>query len=399
MSPISKTINKFFILSGLTIISFSQTCSTALAAFVAAGNQVQNEFFFQHDVTWDFANGAVNPFVVAGPDWRIELESAAAGGGNENLELRVRHLDGPHPLFAGDDIDIDPSPMPPGFYVLNQMGLSRPPVGGLNKQTTLRQFEHPTNRMPHFDTIGLTTSIPNAGMVDVLNRGVHTRTKKGVASFLPILTGEKNITVKFRNGEEQKRAENQSVSPSDGNIITSLSDPGETRIPTSYEVEFTDFITTTTVSLAFPGAINEIPGRIDLDAGFQFFETFDIEIIAPLLLDFDGTDDLFIGVDLGQWLDFQTSFNAFDEFEVVEGTSEALPGYIFSTSPLIDGPNGEFLAANPQDLWTGTGFVGARINGGSETVPEPSSILGLLILGGLGVGSIVNPVSKKTGKA
>ena len=104
----------------------------------------------------------------------------------------------------------------------------------------------------------------------------------------------------------------------------------------------------------------------------------------------DG-DELFVAVDLVKYLASPPTF-AFttspfgSTFDIMNGISPDLPGYLFSKAPISIDPNLGFVISNPADAWTGT----TEIIGEHEVtamVPESTSTLSLLALGTLGAAS------------
>jgi hypothetical protein len=137
-------------------------------------------------------------------------------------------------------------------------------------------------------------------------------------------------------------------------------------------------------SLAFIGNVDGILNELDLGAATSLFTDIG-EFLVPMFAN-DVNDPLYIGVDLGQWLtaiSFGTAFfpSYLDTFNISNGVSSNLPGFLFSTSPL------EFLAGTgwvtsgassfntPLD---GSVYMRATIDG---SVPEPSTLT--LIMAGI----------------
>ena len=335
----------------------------------------QGQDWFHHTWAWDLTNNLVNPFQVAGPSWFVQVES---GGNIANktgtLELNGVHMDRPHYPDAerGDPFQVRID------------GLGRP-LAGKPAQGTARavQVDHPET---HYDVAALSVTIRQQGIAAVSTWGKHNATSQATWSYTPHLAGSITVDASYRTGDNRRVQGNMTVNPLDqpqkqgekgGYVENTLTPAGETRKPTDYIVTFTAN-PTTTMTLAFPGEVNGVPGRLDLAAGFDLFGG---DIIAPMLLDAEAApEDLYVGVNLVEWLSFQTPFSAFDVFDVVDGISDALPGFLFSNVPLSTDGNGGFLA---NSLWSGRVFVAGTVDG--HVVPEPSA----LALVGIGMFSLL----------
>lgn len=89
---------------------------------------------------------------------------------------------------------------------------------------------------------------------------------------------------------------------------------------------------------------------------------------------YNDATNLFIGVNLNEWISHASSFNIGDTFEIINGASSSLPGFIVGVSPIEFSSSHGWTTAN---LYTGSAKVFAAI--GVGVVPEPSSIILLLI--------------------
>jgi hypothetical protein len=125
----------------------------------------------------------------------------------------------------------------------------------------------------------------------------------------------------------------------------------------------------TSTTLAFLGAVDGAPGELDLGSAIDLFIESD-DIIAPMFLDSMGGSDLFVGIDLTQWLSFFSAFIAGDEISFTNGVSDLFPGILIGTSPVIFDPVFGLMTNNPA---TGTFEIVGTIDGG--IVPEPSTLI------------------------
>lgn len=148
-------------------------------------------------------------------------------------------------------------------------------------------------------------------------------------------------------------------------------------VPTDYKITASGSPTTVT-TIAFLGTINGTPAELPLGDFAQLFEG-NADFLLPMLRASDDLTDLFVGVDLTQWLGDPQAFTAGEAFSFVNGVSDALPGFMVGTSAIsFDATSGSFVSADP---YTGNGFVAATIDG--SVIPEPSSLA--LILGSLSI--------------
>ncbi len=156
-----------------------------------------------------------------------------------------------------------------------------------------------------------------------------------------------------------------------------------------------DYLTDLHYIIDDPGVISETAfGFVGGSSGSFFLENYinsslsnlaiinSNEFLAPLLFSSGRSTNLFIGIDLNQWIPSLTQFQAGDSFNFVNGISSSLPGVIVGTTPVSFSSSVGWFTANP---YTGSGFVIAASDG--DTIPEPSSTLGFLALGTLGAAS------------
>jgi hypothetical protein len=151
-------------------------------------------------------------------------------------------------------------------------------------------------------------------------------------------------------------------------------------LPTDYKVTVSGSPITET-TLTFLGTDDGL--RAELPLG-DFTGLFGLDsFIVPMLRAFDDTTDLFVGVDLTEWLSDPRPFAAGDVFSFVNGVDSDLPGFVIGTSPI------DLLSGLITDLFTGDVAVVASIDGEIVPAPEPGSVIllltsliGLTLLGG-----------------
>jgi hypothetical protein len=165
-----------------------------------------------------------------------------------------------------------------------------------------------------------------------------------------------------------------------GPLAATLVDPVHgVGVLTDYELDATGSPTSHT-TLAFLGKVNGTPSELDIDAATSIF-TDSGTFLAPMFTH-ASSSDLYVAVDLTQWLSAPASFmpNPGDTFTVgSDGTNPMLPGFLFSTTPITMAPGGGFMTTSPDA--GDTVIDRATIDG---EIPEPTSLIpsgtGLLIL-------------------
>lgn len=126
-----------------------------------------------------------------------------------------------------------------------------------------------------------------------------------------------------------------------------------------------------TTTLGFLGQVDGAPGELDLGSALDLFSG-SAESFFPMLTDPLG-GDLFVGIDLTQFLSFEPTFHQGDMFNFVSGHSDLLPGVVVGTSPVtFDSATGEFTTAAPA---SGNFEVSGAIDGSAIGVPEPSTMM------------------------
>jgi hypothetical protein len=95
----------------------------------------------------------------------------------------------------------------------------------------------------------------------------------------------------------------------------------------------------------------------------------DNEFFAPGL--YSDTTDIYVSVDLTKWLNNPTVIANGEQINLINGTSEQLPGFLISTSPITFN---ELLGFKTNDPLNGTVTKTGILDG--SAVPEPLTILG-----------------------
>lgn len=130
--------------------------------------------------------------------------------------------------------------------------------------------------------------------------------------------------------------------------------------------------------VGFTGLLNESPSLLPISPLIEYF-VGPKEFFFPAFS--SNTNDLFIGIDLGDWLTADITVEPLQTFDFIDGLNEELPGVFVALTPVIPTSNG-FTAVSP---YTGSVISEGTLDGGITT-PESSSLLGLITLGTIGVG-------------
>lgn len=344
-----------------------------------------NPFMFEFTVDWTFTNTYGEPGHEADPaaaerptnvarnifgtdNWVTILESTAADENfKRDLTLKWVHFTPPPgPPHAGEG----PNPaqskpdFPETYYSLTLEGMQRPAAGFVG-QAKVSQKSHGPHK--HFDVVRLQAYLPPvaAGNGKILAKGEHVGGKLATWSYHALTAGE----IQVKSGG--KRVSRTAVSPADPR------NPYGGDLPegaTDYQVIFAgqgaslpvDPITDTT--LAFLGEVDGSPGQLDLAAAIQLFGGSEF-VQAPMFLDVAQERDLYVAVDLTQWLSFPTPYVLGDAYSFVDGGSELFPGIQISTSPFT---YDSAMGFQSDGLATGEFEIVGTVDG--DYVPEPTTL-------------------------
>lgn len=180
----------------------------------------------------------------------------------------------------------------------------------------------------------------------------------------------------------------------EANVILSGGEKLEFHIPTGL---FTDLLFKVEENVVRPGEIVPLTLKTETHLGFIannndgfFLEDYTAALIStlgvgteyflPNLENFEigGELNIFIGVDLNQWLTSTPQFEIGDTFDFVNGLSNELPGFIAGISPIQFSPTQGWFTEQP---FTGALTTTGTIDGDSMRVPESDSTSYLLFFG------------------
>jgi hypothetical protein len=330
---------------------------------------------FQRSFQYFFGAGGVTP-LVNGANWITNLTDAAGAGGAHNLTVTIQHQ--------------VPAPAGP-LFTFNFPGLTQPALGAVDVLGQAAQLNHGTATDLARATVSVRAGAEPPSAATVITSGVHVAaggTSLGWSlsnpAGNPALTAI-TVTPSYREvgtgntfngpvttlpggipagGTASGTLPAAAVNPANG-ALGRLAD---------YRVQaFGSGNTETT--LAYIGQVNGMLDELDLGSATSLFMGFD-EFLAPMFSRSSG-GDLFVYVDLTQWLSAPSSFlpTPGEVFSIIGGTSSLLPGFLFSTSTIDFVPGTGLVTASP--LNGENVFARAVIDG--QTVPEPSTLAFLSI--------------------
>jgi len=140
----------------------------------------------------------------------------------------------------------------------------------------------------------------------------------------------------------------------------------------------------TDTHLAFLGDVDDVLHEMDLGNAANFLAGQE-EFFAPYLRATDEITDLFVAIDLTQWLISGADFTPGQVFDFDNGLCEDLPGVLVATTPIsfVSGVGYVITAGDSESDeggYSGQAFAAGIIDG--QQVPEPSTIF---LLGGGGL--------------
>ena len=137
--------------------------------------------------------------------------------------------------------------------------------------------------------------------------------------------------------------------------------------PTDYLVVASGSATTQT-ELGYLGTVGDDPTITELELTPLTEMLAPDGFVVPMLRDVSVDVDLYVFVDLLLWLGADATFTPLEEYAVVGGTSDLLPGFFVSTTPVSINPDGSFVGTP----YSGLAFAAAGIDG--HVVPSPPTL-------------------------
>lgn len=340
---------------------------------------------------WDQTTPAGTTGAQGAPNWNVVMTEP---GTPRTLRLALQHLTNPHGETGAPTLTLNAGVIPFG---------SRAAGAGKVAHTGL---DASGNQIAHTDLYRYRVApIPGPGTtatVAVIGKHLSESSRLFQWSFLPpAAAGGLAVTESRANGTINTAVKTATIE-SGGVVTTGVPLPAkltgaETRASgtlgpgaTDYTVRYTigdPFFSDTTLSFITGSAGSFQEEDLGLmtdffvgDEGFFVPELFDANSFAGLSM-----QDLFVAVDLTQWLSFFDPFSVGSSpISISNGTSSQLPGFLIATpmadgsSPITFDPNVGYTVADPSRLFSGNVVIRGVIDG--HVVPEPA-ILMLLIIG------------------
>lgn len=325
--------------------------------------------------SWSFAppEAAPTPPPPGGP-WTVSANTLQAGPGAQ-VSATVQHTPGAPPCDTGEVANSTPMQLTAGSVV-------QPSSGEIFKGAAA-QVTHGNHR----DGSSLLVQVRPAGSLSqVTVTGIHAGKPVSIQPsfqnpFPDFVRG--TITPDYRLGGVVTSGPSVAFTATGGSeadlprFPQFLTEKGVDRgVLSSFQFTFSSSPLSDT-QLAFLGLVDGVFTELDFDLGILLF-TGGAEFMVPGLHN-DATE-LFIGVDLTQWLTSPKTFSPGDVFTFIGGVSLLAPGFLVGTTPVTLGAFG-FETSSP---FTGDAVARAVLDG--QTVPEPGSIV-LLGIGVLALGS------------
>ncbi len=347
----------------------------ALADITIVKPIVNNTSRYQFVANWEFEldvqeNDRIGQ--LNGP-WLVIVDSPQSPDGiNKSLTLNYEHIRAPHgEARTGALREVD-------------MGsFARPAVGTVRKGKAV-QFTHEK----HFDIIRVLAQVPALGNGAITTTGDHTIRQLSTWSALG-LDGDIKVKAKTNTGREYtpQNGNAQKVRPRDhvGGFLDRQAD-GLFLSPDERPAEYTVFAAVggaalpadplSVTSLSFLGEVDGMPAQLDFAAAALAFGFLDEAFLAPVLVDANNLMDMYVAIDLTQFLFFGPTLMESDLFKSFafsgDGTSQELPGILASTTPIMfNEMTGQYETQTP---FAGELMIAGFIDG-RAAIPEPSSLI------------------------
>ncbi len=336
---------------------------------------------FSRTLKWSFADGAEQWPDPGGPapdppldNWDIKLNTTATTPeGLKTLTIKCQHLI--PPVSHGND----DRPNPNKFE--KTLSLSLPSGGNAEVRSAgAKQILHPHDG--HYDFFKYRVSLLGDAGNFVNTEGVHYGQRNPIfwSYHSGITRGTLSMTPSYQDGTLGATVGPFSVTQNNqgfgGEIPPKTTPQGDILYPSDYTMTFVghresgrtvDLVSETTLS--FLGETDTGFEEMDLAGASELFVGMD-EFLVPSLGAIDH--DLFVAVDLTQWLSFPTSFTVGDNVDIVNGHADSLPGFLVSNTPVGFDPVLGFVTSSP---YSGEASIDATIDG---KTPEPSVAVLLL---------------------
>lgn len=297
-------------------------------------------------------------------DWTVTLRSAVSPLPKE-LELGIGHADNCHKRDQFNTLM---------YSSLGTFTATSRAAGGI-------VIQHPANADTHGDVVSWSVRPSTAapGNLFIAVKATHTTNKKTSStaswSYRASALGELFVWGSYPLGDDilifngttrrnRKRKGEIPKAPEVKNAEGEVIQPEQSA--TDWRTQFA-FNPTSDMTLAFvvgaPGTFT----KLELGVATETF-TNEGEYAVPALFDAaPGSTEIYIAVDLVQWLSFPTPYVDDDTFTVTAGSSPDLPGFVFSTTPIPFTAADAYLAPAP---FTGTVTVSGELGSVAGQFPS-----------------------------
>jgi len=331
---------------------------------------------FDYKWTWKFGTGttAEPPENYSG-NWSVGLSTTVYNGTTKTKDLTFtgQHLTKVH------DEDMDK-----GAPVKRMLsGVSRPKPGeDPIKRAGSWIVRHPLMKDgSHRDVYHYRVSLPYIGDGAIQFDGTHSGQSLPTRwSYHPDKDGKYRILVTYQDQTKKDiTGWRDGLKDHPGGYFGNLVVDPVHGAPIEYKGDYDDPGTTST-TLGFIAEDDTGLTRLDLSTGSMLIAD-SAEYFAPIF--FNPAFNLYVGIDLVQWLSFPTSYNSFDQVDFVGGVNELYSGVTVGTSPILFDLARGYYSDHP---YTGTTQIYGRLDG--SLVPEPGGIALLASVGIAGAATL-----------
>jgi len=373
-----------------TILYFTRNPMKAMAAWLASvfigtascqAGYLQTEFIDNSDdfravFDWTFpAAGADNagPFVGGNKNWTVvslNSNTTPNGPGVRNLVILAQHAPATQKPAAG----VGPNPEK-GVLVFPTILRPKPGQPFARTLTDATRIVHAfpdPNRAPHSDYFIGILKVPMIGNPTIKVFGKHVGVQNPFEASFENFSNEPlmgSFTPSYGKDAFGPDISFGTVQP--GKSVKKTLPNKDAKAPSDFFVSVHGSVETQT-TLAFLGETDDASGVSELElAALTEMLTGNDGFLTPMLRDSTLESNLFVFVNLLQWLGADGTFNPLQTYDITGGVNDLLPGYFISTTPITLGFDG-----TPQGTpFAGKVFAAGGIDGRALSVPEPSSLV------------------------
>jgi hypothetical protein len=330
---------------------------------------------FEARFVWDFpatGDDKAGPFTGNCGDgkkcWMVKtLDSSAPDKNAPKRSMIVFPQHSPGERFA------DPGHGPNAANgVLGFFDIQRPPGG--------KSVHASTNRIAHGNHSDYFTGVLRVPRTDDLSITIKGRHEGPLKPFEASFTNftDKPLTGYYQPSYSITRPGDEIPNTGD-RIPFGTVQPGQSakreKLPKKDDKDPTDYVVvasgsaTTQTTLAYLGTIGDDPSINELElAPLTEMLAGPDGFIVPMLREINAAIDLYVFADLLQWLAAEATFTPLEQYDIVGGTNDLLPGFFVSTTRVSVNPDGSFVGTP----YSGIAFAAAGIDG--HVVPAPSTL-------------------------